>query len=165
MLVELSLFWLIIVNSIAWFFFHMSISLLLMRIPDTHYEKWEECYKPFKWEKNGEIWQDLFRVKQWKDILPEGSSIIKNAYNKKSLSDISANTLKKFIIEVRRAEQTHWVSMLPAPLFFFWNPIWAGWLMILYALLANLPFILIQRYNRPRLERIYKRKKRIEHKK
>lgn len=55
------------------------------------------------------------------------------------------------MIETQRAEWTHWVSMLPAPLFFIWNPVWAGWLMILYALIANLPFIIIQRYNRPRL--------------
>lgn len=49
-----------------------------------------------------------------------------------------------------------WKRLLPAPLFFIWNPAWAGWLMIAYAFIANIPFIITQRYNRPRLRRLYK---------
>lgn len=153
---EDSLFWLLILNILAWFFFHMAISLLLMKAPDAYYEKQSDFYTPFKWEKNGEIWQELFHVRRWKEILPEGSSFVPAAYNKKTLSDTHVDTLKKFITETKRAEQTHWLLMLPAPLFFIWNPPWAGWIMIFYALLANLPFIIIQRYNRPRLERLYR---------
>ena len=69
-------------------------------------------------------------------------------------------SIKRFILETRRAELTHWLSIVPAPLFFIWNPPWAGWLMVGYAVVVNAPFILIQRYNRPRLEKIRLRAKR-----
>lgn len=152
-----SLFWLLVVNIVAWGFFHLSIALLIMKVPDAHYEKWDAWYQPFSWEKNGDIWQDLFRVRNWKDHLPDASSFIDSAYDKRQISEVNAETLNKFI-ETKRAEQSHWVQMLPAPLFFLWNPVWAGWLMIAYAFFMNIPFIIVQRYNRPRLERIYTRK-------
>jgi len=34
--------------------------------------------------------------------------------------------------------------------------------MIVYALLANCPFIMIQRYNRPRLERVLRKKSALQ---
>jgi glycosyl-4,4'-diaponeurosporenoate acyltransferase len=40
------------------------------------------------------------------------------------------------------------------PIFFVWNPPWACWLMTVYALGANLPCILAQRYNRLAFERM-----------
>ena len=40
------------------------------------------------------------------------------------------------------------------PIFFIWNPPWARWVMTVYALAANLPCILVQRYNRFTLNRI-----------
>lgn len=52
--------------------------------------------------------------------------------------------------------------MPPAFLFFIWNPLWAGFIMIAYAILANLPFILTQRYNRPRLQRLLQLKQQRE---
>lgn len=162
MLIELNIFGLIVVNSLAWLFFHLSISLLFMRIPDSYYNKQQTWYEPFEWEENGAFWQKHLKVKQWKDRLPEASSFIKSMYDKKNINDLSLEALQKFITETKRGEHTHWVSMLPAPLFFLWNPAWAGWLMILYAFFANIPFIIIQRYNRPRLKRIYIRMRKKE---
>jgi glycosyl-4,4'-diaponeurosporenoate acyltransferase len=48
------------------------------------------------------------------------------------------------------------VIILFSPLFFLWNPLWVGFLMILYALTENLPMIMAQRYNRYRLRRVLK---------
>lgn len=156
MLIELPLIWLLVINSIAWFCIPMVFSYLFSKRPDQYYEQPNHWYEPFEWEKNGETWQIWLGVKRWKDYLPEGSSIRQNVYNKRHLQNTQAQTIKKFILETKRAEQMHWFTMLPAPLFFIWNPPWAGWLIILYALLSNVPFIIIQRYNRPRLQRIYK---------
>jgi glycosyl-4,4'-diaponeurosporenoate acyltransferase len=58
--------------------------------------------------------------------------------------------------ETCRAELTHWLTLLFAPFFFFWNPLWVGFFMIFYALAENLPLIMAQRYNRARLRRIIK---------
>ena len=51
-------------------------------------------------------------------------------------------------------ELAHWAVIALAPLFFLWNPPWAGWVMVGYALLASAPFIVAQRYNRFRLRRL-----------
>jgi glycosyl-4,4'-diaponeurosporenoate acyltransferase len=58
--------------------------------------------------------------------------------------------------ETCRAELTHWLTLLFAPLFFFWNPLWVGFFMIFYASMENFPLIMTQRYNRARLRRIMK---------
>lgn len=163
MLIDLPLHWIILLDIAAWFIFHMVISLGCMKIPDAWYAKTESFYQPFAWEENGELWQRLFRIKAWKRKLPEGSSIIKSSYNKKHLQGTDKQTFEKFIIETKRAELTHWLLIPPAFVFFIWNPLWAGLVMVLYACVVNIPFILIQRYNRPRLERVHyiRKKKRV----
>jgi glycosyl-4,4'-diaponeurosporenoate acyltransferase len=40
------------------------------------------------------------------------------------------------------------------PVFFIWNPLWACFVMVAYALAANVPFIIVQRYNQLVLTRI-----------
>jgi len=40
------------------------------------------------------------------------------------------------------------------PIFSIWNPLWAGWVMVIYAIAANLPCILAQCYNRSIVRRI-----------
>ena len=42
-------------------------------------------------------------------------------------------------------------------IFFFWRGGWAVVFCLVYNLLGNLPFQIIQRYNRPRLVRLYER--------
>ncbi len=156
MLIHLPLIWLIIINALAWYCIHMGVSSFFRKVPDKYYAKKKKWYRPFSWEDEGRIWQEVFRVKEWKDLVPEASSFVEAAYSKKSLKNTKPETIKKFIIETKRGEDVHWASMLPAPLFFLFNPPWAGGLIIVYALLSNVPFIIIQRYNRPRLERLYK---------
>jgi glycosyl-4,4'-diaponeurosporenoate acyltransferase len=42
------------------------------------------------------------------------------------------------------------------PIFFLWNVWWGGVIMVVYLLFANIPCILLQRYNRARLMRVIK---------
>lgn len=156
---ELSIIWLLVVNVLAWLFFHMAISLTMVRVSDEWLDNQKKWFQPRKWEKNGDIWQSVFRVRQWKRYLPDGSMFIKSSYDQTNLQGTRAEHLKKFIIETKRAELTHWLMIPPAALFFIWNPPWAGLLMVVYALAFNLPLIMTQRYNRPRLERLYRLKK------
>jgi glycosyl-4,4'-diaponeurosporenoate acyltransferase len=44
--------------------------------------------------------------------------------------------------------------MLATPVFLVWNWWWVELLMVVYALAANLPCLLVQRYNRARLARL-----------
>ncbi len=97
-------------------------------------------------------------IRLWKDKLPDGGAMFDDGFPKSKLEEHKLAYYQKFILETRRGEWTHWISMLPAPLFFMWNEELYGWIMILYAVVANLPFIIVLRYNRLRLLRISRRR-------
>ena len=117
--------WLLIINIVAWLIIHYAVSALCFNIPVRHFLK------------------DTAFLR-----------IAQKSYNKSHLHGWGRKELEVFAAETKRAELTHWLLMLPAPLFFLWNPCWAGWIIIAYALIANVPFIITQRYNRGRIEAI-----------
>ncbi|PSL41537.1 glycosyl-4,4'-diaponeurosporenoate acyltransferase [Planomicrobium soli] len=153
-LIQLSTGWLVLADIVAWMFFHLSISYGIYRIPFQWFVHHQGLFQPIRFERNGELWQRLFRVKDWKQQLPDGSMLFPKAYNKKALHGRDSSSLTEFLVESRRAELTHWLSIIPAPLFLLWNPVGIFWANVAYAVLFNAPFILAQRYNRPRLERL-----------
>ena len=160
-LIEMSVGWTIALDVFAWSFFHILISYIMERVPARYVSQDTFFLQPHSWENHGEVWERLFRVRRWKHMILDGTTIIRRGFKKKSLASNKGEYLEEFLQESRRAEVTHWISMLPAPLFFLWNPMWAGWIMIAYACLFNLPIIIVQRYNRPRLKKILQRKARI----
>ncbi|WKA55549.1 glycosyl-4,4'-diaponeurosporenoate acyltransferase [Planococcus shixiaomingii] len=153
-LIELSLGWLILADVVAWAIFHLGISYCVFKIPSQWFIFQSRLFRSFHFERNGELWQQIFRIKGWKQRLPDGTMFFKSAYNKQSLHGFDSSSLARFVIESRRAEMTHWLSIIPAPLFLLWNPAEAFWANVAYAVLFNIPFILAQRYNRPRIERL-----------
>lgn len=157
-----SAMWTIIIDIAAWAFFHLFVSVVCYFIPLRYYKRNSSLFKIAAWENSGHLWQRLVAVKKWKGSIPDGARIFKIGYEKKALHGIDNKNLQKFAAETKRAELTHWLCIVPAPLFFLWNPAWAGWVMIFYALAFNIPFIIVQRYNRARLETILDRPTRRE---
>lgn len=162
-LVELPIIWIIAIDVLAWAFFHIIISVFTLNLPAAFFEQTPFFYQSRGWEREGRIWQEIFHIKRIANYIPDGSKILGAGFDKKVLKQSRIDYLDEFILETKRAEFTHWLSILPAGLFFIWNPPWMGWAMIIYALGFNLPIIMLQRYNRPRLERIAKKKK-LSHK-
>ncbi|WP_217587971.1 glycosyl-4,4'-diaponeurosporenoate acyltransferase [Lentibacillus saliphilus] len=152
--VSLSTPWTIVVDILAWGFFHIIISVICLKLPRSYFDQQHTIYHIRSWEREGDFWQHVFKIKAWKDFIPDGTLILKQGFSKHQLPGRSIRDLILFLSESKRAELTHWLSILPAPLFFLWNPVWAGWVMIVYALLFNLPIIIVQRFNRARIERI-----------
>lgn len=115
-------------------------------------------YREWKWEKGGRVYEKL-GVKSWKDIVPDMSRIMPDMVKKKMSSAKDAEGLKTLIIETCVAEAVH-MGLIIASLFMvlWWQSIWTAVFLIVYNVLGNLPFIIIQRYNRPRLNALYKRK-------
>ena len=146
--------WLLLINIVAWLIIHYAVSALCFNIPLRHFLKDTAFLRIAQWERNGKMWNRLLFVKKWKGYLIDGSSIAKKSYNKSRLHGWAREDLEVFAAETKRAELTHWLLMLPGPLFFLWNPSWAGWVIVTYALIANVPFIITQRYNRGRIEAI-----------
>ncbi|UJL46158.1 glycosyl-4,4'-diaponeurosporenoate acyltransferase [Virgibacillus sp. NKC19-16] len=155
-IIELSNTWTVIIDIIVWGFFHLGISWLTLKMPIRWFEKNSFLYSIQAWEQGGQFWQKHFRVKKWKSVVPDGAKLFKQGFEKRELSKKDRSFLVTFILESRRAELTHWLCIPPAILFFLWNPPWAGWIMIAYAVLVNVPIIILQRYNRARLERVVK---------
>lgn len=153
-LISLPLIWTILVDIVAWMFFHLSIAYICFRLPLKAFQGNAFWSRIYSWEKSGELWHRLFRVKDWKSRLIDGASLFQRGYQKKALHGNRRRDLEMFSEETKRAELTHWLSILPAPLFFLWNPPVAGAVMIIYALGFNLPFIIVQRYNRGRIKEI-----------
>ncbi|MDX1286122.1 MAG: hypothetical protein R3182_13965, partial [Draconibacterium sp.] len=112
-------------------------------------------YKTRRWEKNGMIYRKVFKIHLWKHWLPDGAKAQKNGFRKKSLNNLDKEYLEKFLVETCRAEMLHLLQILPFWIFGFWCPPFVIWIMLGYALLVNLPCILAQRYNRPRIIELY----------
>ena len=153
-LIELPTIFTITLDILAWLFFHLSIAKASLKIKDSYLSKNNYMFRVFKFEASGLIYEKLFQVNNWKNKLPDGSKILKEGFSKNKVDTMSLDYFKKFLIEVNRAELSHWLQMLPAPIFFLFNLPIIGYLMIVYAVLFNLPFIIAQRYNRPKLIRI-----------
>ncbi|WP_121614627.1 glycosyl-4,4'-diaponeurosporenoate acyltransferase [Virgibacillus halodenitrificans] len=157
--IELPLIIIILLDIVAWAFFHIVISLGMSFVSADWLQKYSCFFRSREWERDGMFWEHVFKVRSFKKWIPDGSKIIGRGFEKRNLKSVDQIYIEQFIIESIRAEITHLLSILPAGLFFLWNPSWAGWIMIGYALLFNIPIIAVQRYNRPRLERIIRKYK------
>ena len=71
--IYLSPIWMLTVDILAWFLFHMGISLTMLKVSDHFFIVHESWFRTFKWEENGMIWQKIFRIQSWKKFLPDGS--------------------------------------------------------------------------------------------
>ena len=109
--------------------------------------------QPF--EQNGKIYEKL-GIRKWQNRVPDVSKVMPNIVPRKAMEkNLSFTGLYRMVQETCVAETTH-VLLCIAGIALLW--IWPGAggivLFILYVLLGNIPFILIQRYNRPRLQRL-----------
>jgi glycosyl-4,4'-diaponeurosporenoate acyltransferase len=148
----------ITLDIILWLVIHLVISKLSNEIPISFFEKDYFLFKIRNPKKSARFYERVLMIKKWKKYLPDGAKIFKDGFEKKSLKDTSEDYLKRFILESKRAEISHYLQMLPVPIFFLFNLWWVGLIMIGYALLVNLPCVFAQRYNRPRFEKILKLK-------
>jgi glycosyl-4,4'-diaponeurosporenoate acyltransferase len=116
-------------------------------------------YRPAEWEKNGKVYEKL-GIKRWKDYLPDMSKIMPDMVKKKMTAAKEQGT-DVLIAETCVAECVHWaLIVLSLGLFLFWRGGWAFAFWLVYNILGNVPFIIIQRYNRPRLVMLEERRKR-----
>ncbi len=144
----------ILLDVFLWVGFHLSIGFTCARVSLKRLDPGKPLFQTFDWERGGRIYQKVFRVRSWKRLLPNGSGLYKEGYSIRRLSRTDFTTLQRWLKETVRSETCHWVMILPGFLFFFWNTPLVGWLMVAYAFLNNLPVIVVQRFNRPRLRRM-----------
>ena len=119
-------------------------------LPRKNFDYTSFPYRSYKWEKNGDIYRRL-HIQKWKDHVPDMSKYVKTMFAKEIVSPRDPKYTHRLILETCVAELIHVILILVSPIFLNYLDGIYGYIgMILYAL-GNLPFILIQRYNRPRL--------------
>lgn len=141
----------IIINSCAWVAIQLGVVFLANRIPARHLK-----VRPRNWERNGRVYRWL-GVRWWKRHLPDAGGWSAHGFSKRELHSRSRPELDRFAREARRGELVHWCAIAMLPLFALWNTRPGMLINATYAVVANLPCIIAQRYNCARLARLVRR--------
>ncbi|WP_273129315.1 glycosyl-4,4'-diaponeurosporenoate acyltransferase [Bacillus weihaiensis] len=138
----------LLLNVLLWFVIHTVGAYVPSRFSMETIERVRWLYPIRAWEMG--VYKVL-KVKKWKEKVPDGGDWAPGGIKKNQINLRTQEGRNRFLLETKRAELSHWLQTLPAPIFFTFNEPTVGIIMILYALAFNLPFIAIQRFNRNRV--------------
>jgi len=122
-------------------------------LPRSWFHSDRPPYETRSWEHSGAVYERL-GIRAWKDKLPDMSRLCPRMIPKRINSLQSYGQIDRLIQETCVAEMVH-IALIIAGLacLLIWKG-WGGIVVFGIYLLGNLPFIWIQRYNRPRLEKL-----------
>ncbi len=133
-------------DILGWPILQLSIASASLHIPQRSFTP---LRSPSRFEaREIDLYRRILRIQKWKHLLPDGAGWIGGPFPKRRLAFHDPAYLRRFALEARRGELAHWCMLFCFPIFYLWNPPWASAVMTLYALIANLPCIIVQRYNR-----------------
>lgn len=133
---------------------HIAASFFINRLSYRRLASLRLFLSTKSWEHDGEIYNTVFRIRLWKDYVPSAGP-----FDKKDLKGDSAAYLSVFILETVRAEIAHIVCLALSWFVILSAKETVSWALPVFFTVINLPCILIQRYNRPRFERLLKKRK------
>lgn len=117
----------------------------------------QKFFKERKFEKN---LYKILRVKDWKDKAL--------TYNPETFS-LKEHSLEEIANTMAKSEVDHWINeaISVSTIFFsiFWGAFWIFFVTALAAMIFDSQFIIIQRYNRPRVVKLIERQNSIENNK
>lgn len=125
---------------------HLSIAWFCEQLSDDRFTR----PIPEKITAPSAIYEKVFLIRRWKHLLPDGAPWF-DGFPKKKLESTEPAYLRKFILETRRGEFSHWLQLFAISGFVAWNPFPANLVIIAYAVASNLPCLLNLRYTRLRL--------------
>ncbi|WP_254977238.1 hypothetical protein [Cyanobium sp. ATX 6A2] len=96
-------------------------------------------------------------IRRWKPWIPDAGNVLPGGVSKASLVRRSPVALRRLQLETRRAELVHWALWPAWLLTALWLPPAGVLLNLAFATLFNLPCLLLQRYNRLRLQLVLQR--------
>lgn len=152
MLSHLPLYKVIVINVILGILWHVAMFILCVARHQNSFSPDKKMYRPCKWEKDGKLYADLLKINRWKDFLPQ--HVGKDGFSKEHLENISLAYIDQFIRETCRGEWNHAMNCLFALILFILNHFGIALILTFLLLLGNVPFIIIQRYNRFRLQKL-----------
>jgi glycosyl-4,4'-diaponeurosporenoate acyltransferase len=133
-------------DILGWPILQLSIARASLYFPERRLTLHRFPFRFETWEID--LYRRMLRIKRWKHLFPDGAAWIGGQFPKRRLALQDPAYLQRFALEARRGELAHWCMLFCFPIFYPWNPPWACAVMTIYALMANLPCIVVQRYNR-----------------
>ena len=153
-----NLYFVVLINFVLMGAWHLIVLLLCRVLPISFFDYKRLLYKPRAWERGGKFYIKKLKIKKWKDHLPQ--YVGADGFSKRSLKSfktVDQKYIKRFITETCRAEWNHFVCSLYFVLSFLINRWPYSLIFSLIPIIANLPFLVVQRYNRIRLMKFYKK--------
>ena len=150
MLIKLPIVWIVLLNVGGWLAIQLGLAWLFLRMPVNWFAAGEARTN----RRVRNFYERILLIKRWKDRLPDAARWFEGGFAKSELAGTKPDYLRRFIRETWRGELCHWTAIACTPVFFLWNPAWGDGIILLYAVAANLPCILVQRFNRSRLQRL-----------
>ncbi len=145
---------LVLIDAGVWASWSAVCGYVAHRIPAARLSRDRGLFRILRFETGGRVYERVLHIKRWKDRLPEAGALFRGGFSKRRVPTADRAYLGRFAVETRRAELTHWLILAASPWFFLWNPWWLGLAMLGYGVVANVPCLAIQRYNRARLLRM-----------
>lgn len=117
--------------------------------------RWFKCdslfFRPWRWERQGKAYNRV-AIRRWKDRVPDMSRILPGAVVKRMTGNTSAEGIERLARETCVSEFTHnLLIVFGLKCLAIWEGAGGVIITLIWVLLGNLPCIMIQRYNRPRL--------------
>lgn len=123
-------------------------------------------FRQAAWEENGRFYERL-KIRRWKTRLPDKSRVVKSMVPKRLDGDTNSAKLDLLVKETCVAEVIHLALALVSPTIYRFCRNAVGVVFSVLFGIGNLPFVAIQRYNRPKLlalqERMRKREESQDH--
>lgn len=147
---------------VGWAAWSIMMGYLGHRLPLKFFEKETWLTRPLRWGEDPRGYERVLRIKAWKHRLPEAGNFFPGGFSKDSIGGGDRAVMTRFLAETRRAEYVHlaiWPFWLVTLL---WAPGWGVLLNLVVGTALNLPCLLVQRYNRMRLQRAIAKRARLQ---
>ncbi len=129
---------------------HCCTMYICRRLKPDNFDYRLKHFAARKWERNGKWYSEHLKINKWKDLLPQFVS--EGGFSKEHIqSNLTIEYVDTFIMETCRGEWDHGMNCLCIIPVLIINTSLMGLVLGLCAVIGNLPFYVIQRYNRFRL--------------
>lgn len=118
-------------------------------------------WREYRWERSGKYYEK-WKIRRWKEKMPDKSRWTDTGYSKTMHSRGNEEDVRRLLQETCVAECIHWGLLFASPLVLLFVQGWGALFVVAVYALSNFPFIMIQRYNRPRLRLLLRRSQRKE---
>lgn len=114
-------------------------------------------FRAFSWENGGRCYHAL-GIRDWMHKLPDMSRLVHSMRQKELPENYTGEDIKWLLDETCIAEAVHFLLCVAGMhCMELWQGIGGVIFWVLYVTIFNLPYMVIQRYNRPKLVRLYER--------